>query len=538
MQGAKCFLHYYDTMNNNKKQEPINILAKNSKFSEAYSREATKIRAREEKIIPLPEVGAELESLNTNKRRLLKDTEKVEALHYIETVADWAIDNAKSARNAVGEMMWTTFRKGLASCGSVYEYLYGLQTGTLYHVNAITCKSKFCPYCQWRAARKVEELVNKALDKLQAQKISRDKTQYSLVGITLTVQNCTGADLKETVDTMLKAWDKLMDRKAVKAICKGYIRNLEITRNINKKSAWYGTFHPHIHAVMLVNNSYFTNKAYISQSEWARLWSDAIGITTPAVSSKADAEAAEAANLPIVWVRKVKNAHQAVKYNVAGLYKHDDADDAKEGIMTGEKPFDAETIEWITDATAKRRLFSAGGRLKNIMSVLRNANTDEDEEKLTDELCAIIRGHREKDKIKIHHAEFTGKTVKEIMQERKAAKVIAADRKEETAHARAAQQRQEGEYNTLKENFEQMTKEEQGAAKARQYEAKQKEQAKEAACALESETTEDKIYRLIDKYYYNRTASAVHLISIGECKGKREAKALAKAIEAKKKGEI
>lgn len=525
-------------MNNNKMQEPINILAKSPKFSTAYSRKGAKIQAREEKIIPLPEINANLESLNTNKRRLLKDTEKVEALHYIETVAEWAIENARNARDEVKEMMWTTLRKGLASCGSVYEYLFGLQTGTLYHVGAITCKSKFCPYCQWRAARKVEELVNKALDKLQAQKISRDKTKYSLVGITLTVQNCTGANLKETIDTMLKAWDKLMDRKAVKAICKGYIRNLEITRNINKKSAWYGTFHPHIHAVMLVNQSYYQGKCYINQSEWAQLWSDAVGITTPAVGSKADAEAAEAANLPIVWVRKVKNAHQAVKYNVAGLYKHDDADDAKEGIMTGDKAFDAETIEWITTATAKRRLFSAGGLLKNIMSALKNANTDEDEEKLTDELCAIIRGHREKDKITIDDVEYTGKTVKEITQERKAAKLITADRKTETAHARAAQQREEGQYTTLKENFEQLTKEEQGAAKARQYEAKQKAEAAEAACTLNSETTEEKIYRLIDKYYYNRTASAVHLVSIGECKGKREAKALAKAIEAKKKGEI
>lgn len=530
-------MHDYNTMNENKKQVPINILTKKSKYREAYSREAERVQAREGKIIPLPEIGANLESLNTNRRYQLKDTEKVEALHYIEEVTEWYIKKAQDARNVTREAMWTAFRKELASCGAVYEYLYGIQTGTLYHTGAITCKSKFCPYCQWRAARKVEELVNKALDKIQTTKLSRDKTTYSLVGITLTVQNCTGMELKETIDTMLKAWDKMMDRKAVKKICKGYIRNLEITRNIKKESEWYGTFHPHIHAVILVNSSYF-KKDYISQKEWARLWSDAVGITVPAVGCKADAEAAEAANLPVVWVRKVKNAHQAVKYNVAGLYKHDDADDEKQGIMTDNMDFDGETIEYITMATAKRRLFSAGGLLKNIMSALKNANTDEDEEKLTEELCAILRGHREKNKIMIDEVEYTGKTVKEIAQERKAAKLIAADRKEETAHARAVQQRTEGQYNTLKENFERLTKEEQGAARARQYEAKQKAQAEEAACTLDSETTEEKIYRLINKYYYNRTASAVHLISTGKCKGKREAKALAQAIEAKKKGEI
>lgn len=537
-------MHNYDTMKQDKKQEPKNILAANPKFNRdfrrAYAKEAEKAIAKdraEGKIIPLPEIGANLESLNTNRRYQLKDTEKVEALHYIEKIAEWKIKCAQNARDTLKENIWTTFRKGLASCGSVYEYLYGLQTGTLYHVNAITCKSKFCPYCQWRAARKVEELVNKALEKIQAAKISRDKTTYSLVGITLTVQNCTGMELEKTIDTMLKAWDKMMDRKAVKAICKGYIRNLEITRNISKKSEWYSTFHPHIHAVMLVNSNYF-KKEYINQREWARLWSDAVGVTVPAVGNKADAEAAEAANLPVVWVRKVKNAHQAVKYNVAGLYKHDDAEDTKQGIMTGNMEFDADTIEWIAMATAKRRLFSSGGLLKNIMSELKNANTDADEEKLTEELCAILRGHREKDKIMIDGVSYTGKTVKEITQERKAAKIIAADRKEETAHARAAQQREEGQYNTLKENFERLTKEEQGAARARQHETKQKAQATEAACALDSETTEEKIYRLIDKYYYNRTASAVHLISTGECKGKREAKALAKAIEAKKKGEI
>ncbi|MBI6089122.1 protein rep, partial [Clostridium perfringens] len=85
-----------------------------------------------------------------------------------------------------------------------------------------------------------------------------------------------------------KSFKKLMERKEVKAIAKGYIRKLEVTYQKDKfitKELWkrkkdyyinkglsigdeepnYDTYNPHFHVVIAVSKSYFTDtKKYIN----------------------------------------------------------------------------------------------------------------------------------------------------------------------------------------------------------------------------------------------------------------------------------
>src|SRR5699024_11308471 len=67
---------------------------------------------------------------------------------------------------------------------------------------------------------------------------------------------------------------KLIKRKKINSVIKGYVRKLEITYNKERDD-----YNPHFHVLIVVNQSYFTDKNYyISQKEWLNLWRDVTGI--------------------------------------------------------------------------------------------------------------------------------------------------------------------------------------------------------------------------------------------------------------------
>ncbi|HEC0319718.1 TPA: protein rep, partial [Escherichia coli] len=92
------------------------------------------------------------------------------------------------------------------------------------------------------------------------------------------------------------SFKKLMERKEVKTIVKGYARKLEITYNkerfitekmykkaqdyydskglkVDDNNPNYDTYHPHFHVLIAVNKSYFSDtKQYINRDRWLELW--------------------------------------------------------------------------------------------------------------------------------------------------------------------------------------------------------------------------------------------------------------------------
>jgi len=116
--------------------------------------------------------------------------------------------------------------------------------------------------------------------------------------LTLTTPNVKGDKLKEEITKYNKAFKKLMERKEVKDIVKGYIRKLEVTYQKEEyitKELWqkkknyyknkglevgdlepnYDTYNPHFHVIIAVNKSYFTDKNYyINQDRWLELWQE------------------------------------------------------------------------------------------------------------------------------------------------------------------------------------------------------------------------------------------------------------------------
>src|SRR5690554_8117477 len=86
--------------------------------------------------------------------------------------------------------------------------------------------------------------------------------------LTVTVKNCPVSDLRETLQSMNKAWQRLIKRKEFKPVT-GWIRTTEVTRGAD------GTAHPHFHVLLMVPPSWFT-RDYVKKMRWVELWQESM----------------------------------------------------------------------------------------------------------------------------------------------------------------------------------------------------------------------------------------------------------------------
>ncbi|NFU61076.1 replication protein, partial [Clostridium botulinum] len=128
----------------------------------------------------------------------------------------------------------------------------------------------------------------------------RKEENKEFIFLTLTTPNVKGYELDGTIREYNKAFERLMKRKEVKGIVKGYIRKLEVTYQKEKyitKELWqkkkdyykkkgleigdlepnYDTYNPHFHVVIAVDKSYFTSRNYINRDRWLELWQESTG---------------------------------------------------------------------------------------------------------------------------------------------------------------------------------------------------------------------------------------------------------------------
>lgn len=156
------------------------------------------------------------------------------------------------------------------SCSTWLEYL-ATSDGSkqqLHRFNA--CKKRLCPLCAARKAKLMATRLTKILARVKA-----DHPDTQLIFLTLTMQNVPGDELRAALDLLTRAWFKLMHRRPVARAIPGWFRALEITRNRAQD-----TYHPHIHAVLVVEDSYFkrSNGLYLSQAKWAEMWQQSLQV--------------------------------------------------------------------------------------------------------------------------------------------------------------------------------------------------------------------------------------------------------------------
>lgn len=209
-----------------------------------------------------------------------------------------------------------------------------------------SCKNRFCPICAWKKARK-DAL---ALSVMMAYLKQEEKKEF--IFLTLTAPNVPAEELNDEIKHYNHSFKKLMERKEVRSIVKGYARKLEITYNEERDD-----YHPHFHVLIAVNKSYFTQTTqYISRDRWLELWQK---------STKNDM-------ITQVDVRKVRNGRDEKVYEIA-KYSAKDSDYL----------INQDVFEVFYNALKGKRLIVFSGLFKEAMTKFKNGELDDYKEKDT-----------------------------------------------------------------------------------------------------------------------------------------------------------
>ena len=197
------------------------------------------------------------------------------------------------------------------------------------------CKDRLCPNCNWRRSLRTFSKLTKIIKSKEF-----IETKYKTLFLTLTVENCEITELHKTIDNLLYAFDKFLKIKEIKKINKGYFRALEVTFNSETK-----TFHPHLHCIICINSSYFTDKDYyLSQKKLTELWKQALNVSYT----------------PIIDVRKIKNLGGVAEVSKYAVKVNDELLDN----------INIETLFHLRLELHKRRLVGFGGIFRKLASQL------------------------------------------------------------------------------------------------------------------------------------------------------------------------
>lgn len=248
------------------------------------------------------------------------------------------------------------------SCGDFLEFAHEIspdgvvsESGKLHHANF--CRDRLCPMCAWRRSYKIFGQVSQIMEKIG--------TQYRYLFVTLTVPNVTGLELPGAIDDLMTAWKKFFRYRRLGFI-KGFFRVLEITRNSNRKSKSYGTYHPHFHVIVAVNPSYFKSKEYLKRDDWLKLWQKATGDST---ITQVDVRTVKAKDGEALRDETAETLAKSLSAAVAEVAKYP----VKSGDFLGIPDLterDA-VIDTLAGALQSRRLTALGGVFKDVFESLR-----------------------------------------------------------------------------------------------------------------------------------------------------------------------
>ena len=212
-----------------------------------------------------------------------------------------------------------------------------LEKQKLYKANS--CKNRFCPVCAWRKARK------DALGLSLMMQYIKQQENKEFIFLTLTTPNVMSDELENEIKRYNNSFRKLIKRKKVGSVIKGYVRKLEITYNKKRDD-----YNPHFHVLIAVNKSYFTDKRYyISQQEWLDLWRDVTGIS----------------EITQVQVQKIRQNNNKELYEMA-KYSGKDSD-----YLINQKVFDA-----FYNSLKGKQVLVYSGLFKEAKKKLKNGDLD------------------------------------------------------------------------------------------------------------------------------------------------------------------
>jgi len=198
------------------------------------------------------------------------------------------------------------------------------------------CRVRHCPVCQWRRSLMWQARFLKALPAIEA-----EYPTARWVFLTLTVRNCAITELRHTIQSMNKSWNRFVQRREFDSNTLGWIRTTEVTRGRDDSA------HPHFHVLMMVKPSYF-GKSYVTQKRWTELWQ----------------ECARLDYTPIVNVKAVKAKHGLGSIDESPLRRA-----ISETLKYSVKPSDMKD-DWLIELTKQvhhLRFIASGGVFKHVL---------------------------------------------------------------------------------------------------------------------------------------------------------------------------
>lgn len=209
----------------------------------------------------MPKVYSELEDLSSRGKKINWATYKKQSL----VIADCLQNHHDTRRRGYN----------IKYCGTDLTFSETV-SNRIKLVQANFCKDRLCPMCTWRRSLKLFGQTRQLMGLITA------KEQLRYIFLTLTVRNCAAEDLRQTIDDLIKGFARLMRRKEVKDKTVGAVRQLEVTFNANSYSNAYMTFHPHLHVIFAVRQSYFTSRKsdlyMIGQRQWRKMWAECMSL--------------------------------------------------------------------------------------------------------------------------------------------------------------------------------------------------------------------------------------------------------------------
>lgn len=257
------------------------------------------------------------------KKRIAKEKD-FEKLTEFEKFAQKKIENQKisklyyflSENEADGTLKkrYEKKSKEIENCGNLLtEYFDKTENPPVKKYTAYFCHNRFCPLCLYKVSKMTFKLVLDIVNHPRAK-------DCSYIFKTLTVRNCKESELSETIDWMLKSYNKLIntERSQFAKRFLGSFRVLEVTYNRKNK-----TYHPHMHILDMVEKSYFKDiKKYLTKTKLIEIWQRALGVDyKPSVDIRAtyNAEAKTVAEVSKYTVKssEIINADILKTYDTA-----------------------------------------------------------------------------------------------------------------------------------------------------------------------------------------------------------------------------
>lgn len=165
------------------------------------------------------------------------------------------------------------------------------------------CRCRLCPLCQKRRSQVWAGRIHRCYGEL---KEKGGSVRY--IHLVLTVKNCHVKELRSQIQEITAAFNRLMVRMKKNGTVMGFIRSIEVTREMLTCKICAGDYrrrsdcpeswdhqytencHPHVHVLVAVKSTYFNGDYYLTHDDWALAWQKAL---------KVDYK-------PVVWVETIK----------------------------------------------------------------------------------------------------------------------------------------------------------------------------------------------------------------------------------------